>query len=402
MPSPRPSSSSEGNKHPKKFLFLLLVIYLLALIFAATLCARFTLNQISLTQVEQVGALNNTNSHRPSATITPTNTPLPTFTQTPTPTVPPTETLTPSPQPTPTHTNTPIDTPAIEDIAAQVDLTRLMDDLSWLADDARQGRLAGTPSEDEVGLWLIERLQSYGLQPWQEAGLDIFIQPFPSNIAGQQSENIIAMLPGSQQPVEHYVILGAHYDHLGVSTNGQVLNGADDDATGVAAVLETARILSSLDVPPRETILFVLFSSEETGLIGSGVMANQLEQTGLASESAFINLEMLGAKEGSPPIVDIWDQDNPISTPLAEIVLQTAEELSISTSRLGRDPGSDAWQLLDAGVPSITLTASWGDWANHPYYHSPSDDVENIEQQGFLKGTQLALVSLWRIAYDYP
>jgi Zn-dependent M28 family amino/carboxypeptidase len=288
----------------------------------------------------------------------------------------------------------------IEDIAAQVDLENLMSDLAWLADDARQGRLAGTPSEDEVGQWLIERLQSLGLQPWQEAGLKSYIMPFPSNIAGQQSENIIAVLPGSQQPIEHYVILGAHYDHLGVADNGQIYNGADDDATGVAAGLETARVLTGLDVPPRETIVFVFFSSEETGSIGSGYMANQLSKTGLASESAFINLEMLGAKKSVPPFVDIWDQDNPISTPLVMQVQQAADQLAITTNHMGRDPGSDAWQLLDAGVPSITLSVFWGDGVNHPFYHSPADDVERIDQQGFLKSTQLALALVWMIAYD--
>ena len=378
---------------------MFLIVVLLGITIFATIYSKITPSEIPINQTVKAGSLDYTNSTLPSTTI-PTNTPSLTLTLTPTPTIIPTESQAASLQPTLTHSYTPTDALDIEDIAAQVDLENLMSDLAWLADDARQGRLAGTPSEDEVGQWLIERLQSLGLQPWQEAGLKSYIMPFPSNIAGQQSENIIAVLPGSQQPIEHYVILGAHYDHLGVADNGQIYNGADDDATGVAAGLETARVLTGLDVPPRETIVFVFFSSEETGSIGSGYMANQLSKTGLASESAFINLEMLGAKKSVPPFVDIWDQDNPISTPLVMQVQQAADQLAITTNHMGRDPGSDAWQLLDAGVPSITLSVFWGDGVNHPFYHSPADDVERIDQQGFLKSTQLALALVWMIAYD--
>lgn len=292
--------------------------------------------------------------------------------------------------------------PGVEQLSAQVNLERMLADLTWLAADARQGRLAGTPSEDEVGQWLVERMVALGLQPFADAGFDQYLQPFDSAIPGQQAENVIAVIPSGQQPPAGYLIIGAHYDHIGVSPQGHVYNGADDDASGVIAVLETARILSESGISPRASIVFVLFSSEESGLLGSEAFARQLSEAGLVEKSAFINLEMLGAVKGTDTFIDLWDQDNTISDPLAEVVLAAGQQMSIPIQHLGVDPGSDAWQMLAYGIPSITLSTAWEDGANHPYYHSPADDVENIEPQGLLDAAKIILASAWRIAYDTP
>lgn len=292
--------------------------------------------------------------------------------------------------------------PGIEQLSAQVSQERMLADLTWLADDARQGRLAGTPSEDEVGQWLVERMVALGLQPFTDAGFDQYLQPFDSAIPGQQAENVIAVLPASQQPPAGYLIIGAHYDHIGVSPQGEVFNGADDNASGVTAVLETARILSESGISPRVSIVFVLFSSEESGLLGSEAFARQLNEAGLVEKSAFINLEVLGAVKGTDIYIDLWDQDNALSEPLTKVVLTAGQQLSIPIQHLGVDPGSDAWPMLAYGIPSITLSTAWEDGANHPHYHSPADDVENIELQGLVDATKIVLASAWQIAYHTP
>lgn len=292
--------------------------------------------------------------------------------------------------------------PGVEQLSAQVNLERMLADLTWLAADARQGRLAGTPSEDEVGQWLVERMVALGLQPFTDAGFDQYLQPFDSAIPGQQAENVIAVLPSGQQPPAGYLIIGAHYDHIGVSPEGEVFNGADDNASGVTAVLETARILSELGISPRASIVLVLFSSEESGLLGSEAFARQISQAGLVEKSVFINLEVLGAVKGTDTSIDLWDQDDAISEPLTEVVLTAGQQLSIPVQHLGLDPGSDAWQMLAYGIPSITLSTAWEDGINHPYYHNPADDVENIEPQGLLDAAKIVLASAWQIAYDTP
>lgn len=387
MPFPvEPNRSPQPGRPRKIFFHLLIPLVLLMLGLSVISCSRQPQPQ---TINPGVGRLITTQQFRPTATRTPIDDQaerehLATL------------------QAAHAATPQPIDLPSVEQLSAQVNLERMLADLTWLADDARQGRLAGTPSEDEVGQWLVERVVALGLQPFTDAGFDQYLQPFNSAIPGQQAENVIAVLPASQQPPAGYLIIGAHYDHIGVSPQGQVFNGADDDASGVTAVLETARILSESGISPRASIVFILFSSEESGLLGSEAFARQLSEAGLVEKSAYINLEMLGAVKGTDTYIDLWDQDNTISDPLAEVVLTAGQQLSIPIQHLGVDPGSDAWQMLAYGIPSITLSTAWEDGANHPYYHSPADDIENIEPQGLLDAAKIVLASAWQIAYDTP
>jgi Zn-dependent M28 family amino/carboxypeptidase len=280
-------------------------------------------------------------------------------------------------------------------IGFQADLDRLVNDLTWLADDAREGRLAGSDAEDETGAWLSQRLDSLGLRPWTEAGLREFAQPFKSAY-GTQAENIIAVLPGELES-EQILIIGAHYDHLGLDENGAVYNGADDDATGVAAVLEAARILTEVDPSPKETIIFVLFSNEENGRRGSSALGKLLRSKRLAKRCQFLNLEVLGAAPGTGAYIDVWDQEVVSTSPLIAAVQTASKALRIPVIRKGRDPGSDATRLLAFGVPSVTIDTAWSE-QNHPNYHQTSDDVDSIDQQGFLNAARVAVSSAWLLA----
>ncbi len=201
-----------------------------------------------------------------------------------------------------------------------------MADLNWLADDARQGRKAGSPSEDEVGAWIAERMQSLGLRPFQEVGLNQYAQVFDSAAPGGKAENIIGVLPGADEALplreRRFVLVGAHYDHLGVGKDGQVYNGADDDATGTAAVLEVARLLSAC-ARPKETGVFVLFSGEEGGRRGSSAFGRLLRAKGLTGRSQLLNLEVFGALPGKGTYLDVWNEDSHTTAVLVAAV-QTA------------------------------------------------------------------------------
>ena len=126
--------------------------------------------------------------------------------------------------------NAPADTTAVHnshaalqamEFAEQIDINLLMDDVIWLADDARQGRATGTAGEDLAGQWLVERYESLGLQAFKRMGLSSYVQEFtfPYDDEYLQGENIIGVLPGSLN-ADEYVIVSAHYDHLGVQKKG--------------------------------------------------------------------------------------------------------------------------------------------------------------------------------------
>lgn len=281
-------------------------------------------------------------------------------------------------------------------LANQVSIDRLMADVEWLADDARQGRRTGAPAEDEVGKWLVERFHNMGLVNFADAGLNDYYLPFPAPPG--RGENILAVLPGTARP-NSYVFIAAHYDHLGVSPNGEVYNGADDNAAGVAAVLEAARILIASNLRPQETIVFVAFSGEEVGTLGSRALCRRLKTRKLTSHSILLNMEVLGAIAGKGNFLDVWDEGVSSTLPLVEAVQLAGREVGIPVQRQGCDPGSDALTMLFAGVPAVSVDVAWS-YENHPHFHQPSDDPEHIDRNGFHKAVQVMVAALWLLAND--
>ena len=354
-----------------------------------------------------------------TATASPTALP-PTATSTATLTETPSPTPSASPSPTATHTETPEQTatpspvPTLtteeqaQALANQVSAERLMDDVRWLADGERRGRLAGSKDEDAAGEWLVQWFQTLALEPFRELGLDDYYMHFEvpgvtrygrcGPGATCPAENVVAVLPGTTLP-ESYVAISAHYDHLGVRFDGQVYNGADDDATGVAAVLETARILSTSGLRPKESIVFLCFSAEEIGLLGSLAACDRIGANALNGRVAVLNMEVLGAVKGKGTYLDVWDEGVAMTEPLVTALFHAGGWLDVPLKRQGRDPGSDAVRLVTCGVPAVTVDVAWSR-ENHPHYHQPSDDPEHIDVDGFTDAVRVTVAALWMLAND--
>ena len=147
---------------------------------------------------------------------------------------------------------------------------QLQSHVNVLADDGMAGREAGTAGGQVAAEYLVERLRELGLEA---AGMDAsFYQSF-----GAGYRNVLARLPG-RDPVlsSEFVVLGAHYDHIGRGSRktslgqvGMIHNGADDNASGTSAILELAEAFGFLPEPPRRTVLFAFWDAEEKGLLGS-------------------------------------------------------------------------------------------------------------------------------------
>lgn len=286
-------------------------------------------------------------------------------------------------------------------LAMQIDIGFLMNDVNWLADDARQGRASGTSAEDEVAQWLAQRYASLRLQAFKQLGLSSYVHTFTYRLDDDylQGENIIGVLPGTANANE-YVVVSAHYDHLGIK-EGEIYNGADDDASGVAAMLEIARVFIQADIRPEKSIVFIAFSGEELGHIGSGNFCYEMYMQRSVEDLTVLNLEMLGAAKGKGTYVNIWDQENALTQPIIAAVAAASKQLDfplvVST---GLDPGSDAVELLECKIAATTMDVG-GDEAfydNHPHYHSPDDDPEHIDEDGFHKAVQVATIATWLLA----
>lgn len=285
------------------------------------------------------------------------------------------------------------------DFAEQLDIDLMMDDVAWLADDARQGRATGFPGEDAAAQWLSERYEKLQLQPFKQLGQSSYIHSFtfPFGEEYLQGENIVGVLPGGIN-ADEFIVVSAHYDHLGIK-EGEIYNGADDDASGVAVVLEMARLFSQSQMRPQKSIVFIAFSGEEIGHVGSGNFCYQMFLQRSTKKLTVLNLEMLGAIRET--YINIWDQDNALTQPIVAAVVAASEQMNMPVLvSSGLDPGSDAPELLDCNIAATTMDAGGGDdfYDNHPHYHAPSDDPEHIDRQGFLKAAQVATIAIWRLA----
>ena len=183
---------------------------------------------------------------------------------------------------------------------------RALDDIRFLSDDRLQGRMTGSRGADSAAAYLARRFSQVGLQPAAGGWFQSFTVGREAPAARQAQtgaligKNVIGILPGRDPVLRNQtIILGAHYDHLGLGgfgsldpdSTGLVHNGADDNASGAAALIQVAARLAAS--PPARTVVFIAFSGEELGLLGSAHYVKQPIYP-LASTLAMVNLDMVG------------------------------------------------------------------------------------------------------------
>ena len=253
--------------------------------------------------------------------------------------------------------------------------------LYTLANDSMQGRKAGSPGIEKAAKYIELQFSEIGLKPFENSS---FRQSFKHiNRRSEKKEeldlfNIIGLLEGTSLK-EEFVIISAHYDHLGQIEGGKgdlVFNGANDNATGVAAMIMLAEYFKKAKINKR-SILFVAFTAEEMGLIGS----NYFGQT-ISAESiiAGVNIEMIGKESPFGPKT-AWLTGFDRST-FGKII---QKNLSSSEYKLYPDPykdfrlffRSDNASLARLGVPAHTFSTSPMD--KDLDYHQLSDEVETLD-----------------------
>jgi hypothetical protein len=213
-------------------------------------------------------------------------------------------------------------------------------------------------------------------------------------------KNIVAVLPGTDpQLKEEYIVLHAHLDHLGVNSRGQVMNGADDNASGCAVVLEVAEALTMK--PLKRSFIFVLFTGEERGALGSNWFIKNLP---VPEERIVMNaaVDMIGRKSSRMPdviyiVAEGAGKENLLD--IAKRVNETRVQADIDFSLNEKDPDGhilrcDIRPFLARNIPSLLFTRGF----MAPVYHSSRDDAETLNFDKIENASRLLYLVLEEVA----
>jgi Zn-dependent M28 family amino/carboxypeptidase len=253
-------------------------------------------------------------------------------------------------------------------VAAQesaIDLAALMQDLQSLSHDSMGGRRVGTEGNARARRYLIHRLE--------EMGVAADSQSFS---AGSRTigVNLIARIRGTE-PANRAIVLSAHFDHLG-TRNGEVFNGADDNASGVSGLLAIASTF--MDTPLRHDVILAFFDAEEGGLMGSRAWIDELDDP-VGSVALVLNLDMVSRSDRV-----LWVVGTHQNPDLRVMVEGVAPAPGVEL-RFGHDSpewtGSDNWvgssdhaAFHRAGVPFLYFGVE-----DHPDYHRPTDHSDRVD-----------------------
>ena len=248
--------------------------------------------------------------------------------------------------------------------------------VSFLASDALEGRDTGSEGLEKAAAFLEGRLRGFGVQPFFSTYRDTL-----TNIE-EPAYNVVGVLPGSDpERSGEYVLIGAHYDHIGrvaPREGDSIANGANDNATGSAMVLELARFFSGFK-PPARSLVFAFFTAEERGLLGSAHLAKRLRAQGV-NLYAMLNFEMTGvpmAGKDYRVYLTGYERSN-----LAEV----ANELA-GSRLVGLLPRAREFNLFQRSdnlpfyqefqVPAHTFSTF--DFTNFDHYHLPGDESSGMD-----------------------
>ena len=200
--------------------------------------------------------------------------------------------------------------------------------------------------------------------------------------------NIASLIRGYSPHSNETVIIGAHRDHFGQQA-GLLFAGADDNASGTAILLEVARVLALAPAAPKRSILFLSFSGEEQGLLGSRLYLAQ-PIVPLATTTSMINIDHAGVGNGRLT-VGVTGLDKSVALEAG----QTAG-LSDKLDVFGFFPGGDHVPFKEAGVPTITVVSS----GVHPHFHQPTDTADKINPEILKTVARYVLALIWQLANE--
>ena len=291
--------------------------------------------------------------------------------------------------------------------------------INFLASDELQGREAGFHGSRVTSEYIVSLLQWMGVSPLA----DSYFQPFdayrkerqkkgrlevhPDSIAKLKQEvhqkltmrNVLGMIPGKN--TKEYVIVGAHFDHLGIDPaldGDQIYNGADDNASGVSAVLQIARAFLASGQQPERNVIFAIWDGEEKGLLGSKYFVQTCPF--LSQIKGYLNFDMIGRnnKPQQPKqVVYFYTAAHSVfgdwlKEDIRKYGLQLEPDYRAWENPIG---GSDNGSFAKVGIPII-----WYHTDGHPDYHQPSDHADRLNWDKVVEITKASFLNMWKMANE--
>lgn len=292
--------------------------------------------------------------------------------------------------------------------------------VEFLADDELQGREAGMHGSRVAARYIVSCLKEAGIRPLDKNG---YYQPFeayakerqqrgrwqvhPDSVAvlkqgthrSLKMDNVLAYIPGKRS--DEYVIVGAHFDHLGVDetlADDKIYNGADDNASGVSAVLQIARAFALSGEKPLRNVIFAFWDGEEKGLLGSKHFVQHCPF--LKQIKGYLNFDMIGrnSKPEQPQhVVYFYTAAHPafgewLKQDITRYGLQLQPDYRPWDNPVG---GSDNASFARSGIPVI-----WYHTDGHPDYHQPSDHAALLNWEKVVEITKASFLNVWNLANE--
>lgn len=249
---------------------------------------------------------------------------------------------------------------------------RLEKHLYYLASDSLHGRKAGTEDGAKARAYILQQWKDMGLQPFMDDSFEI---PFERN--GILYTNLVAVIPGSDENLrDEYILLGAHYDHIGYKGN-EICNGADDNASGSSALIEVARMLQNRRSSLERSVIIAAFDAEELGLWGSDDLSARMAATGsLENVKCMMSIDMVGwyEKNGRLELVGAGTMNGG-----RELLEDNAGGLNLKVEDFETAilTATDTRSFAQNRVPTLHVNTG----LKSPY-HKPADDADLIDYEG--------------------
>jgi len=264
---------------------------------------------------------------------------------------------------------------------------QLLADVKELSSDKYQGRKTGTNGNKMAADYIVKRFEEVGLKPFNEN----FRLPFSiKNQSGKliSGTNLAGLIRGKNDDV---IVISAHYDHVGI-IDGVVYNGADDNASGVAALLNLAKY--SKANPPQQTLIFVAFDAEEQGLLGSKAFV-EAPPLDLSRIKLDVNLDMVSRADNSK----LYVAGSYHYPELKKYIVSSNKQIKLVAGHDSPKNGKEDWtnqsdhfSFHKKGIPFIYFGVE-----SHKDYHKASDDFERINKVRFENCADVILKTLIEI-----
>ena len=265
------------------------------------------------------------------------------------------------------------------------DTDSLLAHIKMLSSDAFEGRRTGTKGAEKAMNYIIGKFQSSNIQPLGKDYQQHFT--FTSRDKAYNGTNILGLVKGTKRPND-YIVISAHYDHEGIK-NGQIYNGADDDASGTAALFAFAEYFKNN--PPEHSIILAAFDGEELGLSGSRYYVDN-SIIPLKSIKLNINMDMISRNDNNELYVVGTVYNELLKTVISNH--KSSQDITLLMGHDGNDGlqdwtnSSDHAPFHKKNVPFLYFGVE-----DHEDYHQPNDIFENIHPE-FYKNAVQTIISI--------